>query len=116
MRSLRKLGDLQMECVSSVEAALAAIDRSLPKLILLDIKLQGKRDGIQLAEIIHQHHDIPVVFITAFCDTDTMRRAQRTRPFRILGKIGDGGEVVRTVAEILSAGYGISLNPGEMHG
>jgi DNA-binding NtrC family response regulator len=116
MQSLRKLGDLEIECVSSVGAALAAIDRSQPKLILLDIKLQGKRDGIILAEIIHKHYDIPVVFITAFSDADTMQRARLTRPFRILGKTGDSRELVRTVAEIMSNGYGFSRIPGEIHG
>ncbi len=116
MQSLRKLGDLEMVCVSSVEAALAAIDRSLPKLILLDIKLQGKRDGIMLAEIIHERYDIPVVFITAFSDADTMQRARLTRPFRILNKTGDSRELVRTVGEIMSTGYEISRIPREIHG
>jgi DNA-binding NtrC family response regulator len=116
MQSLRKLGDLEMECVSSVDAALAAIDRSLPKLILLDIKLQGRRDGIMLAEIIHEHYDIPVVFNSAFSDADTMKRARLTRPFRILNKTGDSQELVRTVEEIMSTGYGISRISGEIHG
>lgn len=115
MQSLRKLGDLDMENVPSVEAALAAIDRSLPKLILLDIALQGTRDGIMLAEIIRQRYGVPVVFITAFSDADTLRRARLTRPLRILDKTGDSGELLRTVAEILGAGYGFSRKSGRIH-
>lgn len=115
VHSLRKLGDLDVECVCSAEAALAAVERSLPKLILLDIKLRGECDGIMLAEIIRQSYDVPIVFITAFSDADTLQRAWLTRPFRILGKTGDNGELVRTVAEIMSAGYGFSRKLGEMH-
>ncbi len=115
LHSLRTLGELDVECVYSAEEALAAVERSLPKLILLDIKLRGKRDGIMLAEIIRQNYDVPIVFITAFSDTDTLQRAWLTRPFRILGKTGDSGELLRTVAEIMRAGYGFSRKLGEMH-
>jgi len=108
LQSLRNLGYTDVECVGSAETALAAVERCQPKLILLDIKLHGERDGITVAEIIRQRFDIPVVFITAYSDPDTLRRARLTHPFRILGKTGDNGELVRTVTEVMSAGYGYS--------
>jgi CheY-like chemotaxis protein len=115
LQSLRKLGYTDVECVGSAEAALAAVERSQPKLILLDIKLRGERDGITVAEILRQRFDIPFVFITAFADPATLRRARLTRPFRILGKTGDNGELVRTVAEVMSVGYGHSPKAEEVH-
>jgi len=107
-QSLSKLGYTDVECVGSAEAALAAVERCQPRLILLDIKLRGERDGITVAESIRRRFDIPVVFITAYSDPDTLRRARLTQPFRILGKTGDNRELVRTVTEVMSSGYGSS--------
>lgn len=115
LQSLCKLGYTDVECVCSAEAALAAVERSQPKLILLDIKLRGERDGIAVAEIIRRRFAIPIVFITAYCDPDTLRRARLTRPFRILGKTGDNEELVRTVAEVMHAGYGYFRKPEKIH-
>ena len=114
MCSLRKLGDWRMECVFSARSALAAIDRSLPKLILLDIKLQGELDGIMLAEIIRQNDAVPFVFIAAYSGEDTMRRARRTLPLRIPNKTGDHRELLETVAELMSTGYGFSQKNREI--
>jgi len=100
-QSLRQLGEMDVEHVFSAEQALAAVARSLPKLILLDIKLRGERDGVAVAESIRRKHDVPIVFITAFADPETLRRAWLTRPSYILGKSGDDRELVRIVAELM---------------
>jgi CheY-like chemotaxis protein len=115
LQSLRKLGYTDVECVGSAEEALAAVECCQPKLILLDIKLRGERDGITVAEIIRQRFDIPVVFITAYSDPDTLRRARLTRPFHIIGKTGDNRELERTVAEVMSAGCGYSRKTEKIH-
>jgi len=114
MQSLRKLGDLDLECVCSAEEALAAVERCLPRLILMDIKLRGELDGITVAEIIRQRYDMPIVFITAYSDPETLRRARLTRPFRILGKTGDNGELVNAVEELIGFGDGFSRKTGEI--
>jgi CheY-like chemotaxis protein len=105
-QSLRELGDIDVEFAFSAEEALAAVERSLPKLILLDIKLRGKRDGVEVAESIRLRHEVPIVFITAFSDPETLRRAWRTRPACILGKSGDDRELVRIAARFMQAGPG----------
>jgi CheY-like chemotaxis protein len=103
-QNLRELGELDVEFAFSAEEALAAVERSLPKLILLDIKLRGKRDGVNVAESIRLRHEVPIVFITAFSDPETLRRAWRTRPACILGKSGDDRELVRIAARIMQTG------------
>ncbi len=104
--NLRELGDIDVEFAFSAEEALAAVGRSLPKLILLDIKLRGKRDGIDVAESIRLQHEVPIVFITAFSDPETLRRAWRTRPACILGKSVDDRELVRIAARLMQPGPG----------
>jgi PAS domain S-box-containing protein len=49
-----------------------------PELILMDVRLAGSLDGIQAAEIIHRSRDVPVVYLTAHSDNETLRRAAAT--------------------------------------
>ncbi len=52
-----------------------------PQLLLMDIKLAGNIDGIQTAELMRTFYNIPVIYITAFADTNTLERAKKTRPY-----------------------------------
>ncbi len=52
-----------------------------PQLVMMDIQLQGEFDGIDAAEAIKKHHDIPIIYLTAHSDTNTLARAKITRPF-----------------------------------
>jgi len=52
-----------------------------PQLILMDIKLQGDLDGIQAAEKIKNQHDIPVIYLTAHSDPNTLDRAKISKPY-----------------------------------
>ncbi len=100
---LRGLGYHDVGLASSGADALAAVDRSRPKLILLDIKLRGDIDGIEVAEIIRRSHAVPIVFITAYSDPETLRRAWRTGPACILGKTGCGLELSRVVTKLMES-------------
>jgi signal transduction histidine kinase len=53
---------------------------------LMDIHLKGKLDGIQAAEQIRSRFGIPVVFLTAYADDDTLQRAKVTEPYGYLLK------------------------------
>lgn len=61
--------------------AIANADRTRPDLVLMDVRLQGDMDGIQTAAAIHQRCGVPVIFLTAFADMDTISRAKQTEPF-----------------------------------
>jgi PAS domain S-box-containing protein len=51
-----------------------------PDLVLMDIQLKGGASGIETARRIRQRLDVPVVFLTAFSDVDTLEQAQLTEP------------------------------------
>jgi light-regulated signal transduction histidine kinase (bacteriophytochrome) len=57
-----------------------------PQLILMDVGLAGDIDGIAAAEAIRDEHDVPVVFLTAHADDDTLHRATRSEPSAYLVK------------------------------
>ncbi len=49
-----------------------------PDLVLMDIHLRGQMDGIATAQELHRRQQLPVLFITAFADDDTIARASAT--------------------------------------
>jgi PAS domain S-box-containing protein len=75
------LGYHVLNIASSGEEAIEKTDEDRPDLILMDIVLKGKMDGIQAAQIIRDKYDIPVVYLTAYSDEKTLGRAKLTGPF-----------------------------------
>lgn len=66
---------------SSGEAAIQAAESTKPDLVLMDIRLNGKIDGIQAAEAIRDRFKIPVIYLTAYSDRETLQRAKITEPY-----------------------------------
>jgi two-component system, response regulator PdtaR len=52
-----------------------------PDLVLMDIRLKGKEDGIQAAQKIKELYDVPVIFVTAFSDQELLNQAKKAEPF-----------------------------------
>ena len=68
------------------EAALAMVEAERPDLVLMDIRIQGPRDGIETAAALRARFDVPVVYLTAHSDPKTIERAQLTEPMGYLLK------------------------------
>jgi two-component system cell cycle sensor histidine kinase/response regulator CckA len=64
---------------SGVEALRMAV-RTEPDLVLMDIKLKGDLDGVDVASALHERLKIPVVYLTAFADVEILERARKTAP------------------------------------
>ncbi|PSB35621.1 hybrid sensor histidine kinase/response regulator [filamentous cyanobacterium Phorm 46] len=78
---LKKLGYIVTGTVVSGEEALEKVAEERPDLVLMDIVLKGDMDGIITAEKIRAKVDVPIVFLTAYADDKTLRRAKLTNPF-----------------------------------
>lgn len=83
---LSELGYDVAEPASSFEEALGMISAEKPDLLLLDIQLSGKKDGIDLATEINKTHKIPYIFLTANADAATVQRAKLAEPAAYLVK------------------------------
>ncbi len=81
------------------EEAIEIAATVLPDLVLMDIKLAGKIDGIEAARKIHEFHDIPVVYLTAHSDEQTLQKAKLGDPFAYLVKPFAESEL-RTTIEV----------------
>lgn len=74
------LGYRVPEVVTRGEDVQKAIDRHHPALVLMDIRLAGTMDGIDAAEELRRSSDVPVLFLTAYSDSETVGRAAQVLP------------------------------------
>ena len=75
------LGHDVLGICSTGEDAIEKARELAPDLVLMDIMLAGVTDGIQAAEIIREQYGIPVVYLTAYSDPQTLERAKVTEPY-----------------------------------
>jgi PAS domain S-box-containing protein len=82
---------------ASGEQALLLVKERHPDLVLMDIRLQGIMNGIDAAEQIREGFHIPVIFLTAYSEDETLERAKRAQPFGYILKPFDDRELKSTI-------------------
>ncbi|OUL37825.1 hybrid sensor histidine kinase/response regulator [Nostoc sp. T09] len=83
---LNQLGYIVTGTASSGKVAIAKALETKPEIVLMDIILKGDMDGIAAASYIREQLDIPVIFLTAYGDANTLERAKITQPFGYIVK------------------------------
>jgi two-component system, LytTR family, response regulator LytT len=78
--TLEAIGYEVATIASTYMEALEMLDKEKPDLVLLDINIKGKKDGIDIAWKIREDYDIPFIFLTANADAATLERAKLTEP------------------------------------
>jgi PAS domain S-box-containing protein len=97
LRRLERMGYRVPAVASTGEEAIARVEELRPDLLLMDIVLQGSTDGVQAAQEIRTRVNLPVVYLTAYTDQETVRRAKQTQPFGFLIKPFDERELHFTI-------------------
>lgn len=94
---LKKMNYHVVGRLATGEEAIQMTDTLHPDLILMDIHLQGQMDGIEAAGIIKQTHDVPIIYLTAYADKETLDRAKNTGPSGYILKPFEGRELKVTI-------------------
>ena len=95
--TLETLGFEVTAAVASGKAAMEEVAKAAPDLILMDIVLKGDMNGVDTALEIAQSHAIPVVYLTAYADEETLAKAKVSAPFGYLIKPFDERELYTTI-------------------
>ena len=85
------------------DEALNEIRKVQPDVVLMDISLPGKHNGISLAHALHDEHGPPVIFTTSFSDSETMQEAAKTMPVSYLIKPVDESHLKAAVTLALNS-------------
>src|SRR5574341_995615 len=80
-RSLQNMGYTVTSVANSGDMAIKKVEEGKPDLVLMDIVLKGKMDGIEAANHIRSRFNIPIVYLTAYSDEKILERAKITQPF-----------------------------------
>lgn len=94
---LKSKGYVIPAIVSTGEEAIEKIRQTEPDLILMDIMLKGKMDGIEAAAQIRNRFNKPVIFITALMDKKILQRAKMTEPYAYIVKPFRGSELYTNI-------------------
>ncbi|BAY47077.1 diguanylate cyclase with PAS/PAC and GAF sensors [Scytonema sp. HK-05] len=98
---LEKFGYTVVGNVALGEKAVDLAEKLKPDLVLMDIRLQGEIDGIEAAARIRNQFQIPVVYLTAHADDQTLERAIATDPYGYLTKPFKRAELHTTITTAL---------------
>lgn len=98
---LQDLGYRVLGPVSSGEQAIALVADARPCLVLMDIHLAGRLDGIATAQALHTDFQVPTVFLSAFNGDDHLARAELAQPRGYLAKPFTEYELQQVLAAVL---------------
>lgn len=94
---LEDLGHQVVATVSRGEDVVPTALRQKPDLVLMDIRLAGVMTGTEAAVLLKQQLDVPIVFLTAYCDETVLQEAERSFPHGYLVKPFDRRELAATI-------------------
>lgn len=108
--SLERAGYNVLAMVATGEDAIKFSEEKGPDLVLMDIKLEGKLDGVDAAQIIESKFGIPIIYLTSYSDKNTIERVKSTHPsafilkepFEFLHKPFEENELYTAIEIILS--------------
>jgi two-component system sensor histidine kinase/response regulator len=98
-QQLARLGHVVVGATARGEDAVVLARDVGPDLVLMDVRLAGALDGIDAAQQIRQGSQVPVIYLTAYADDQTLRRAAVTEPFGYLLKPFEDSQL-RTAIEL----------------
>jgi DNA-binding response OmpR family regulator len=98
---LLHLGHRVIGVADSAEEGVRLAIRERPTLVLVDIRLKGKKDGTTAVTEIHQQLDLPTIYITAHSDLPTFNRVKETEYDGLILKPFHGKELRSTIETAL---------------
>ncbi len=115
-KRLKRLGYRVLATVASGEEAIEKAHDTEPDLVLMDIVLKGGMDGISAADKIHALFNIPVIYLTAYADPDTLARVKKSEPYGYLIKPFEERELIAAIEIALERHRNVSkLKDKEKH-
>lgn len=88
---------------SSGPEALSLADDMQPRLALVDIRLAGSMDGVEIARLLRERFAVPTIFLSGMTDAATLERARSAQPLGFLRKPFRPSQVFNAIERALKA-------------
>ncbi len=109
-RTVEDLGYDVAGVVASGTMAVAKVVQVKPDVVLMDIGLDGEKDGVMAAQVIGSRFKVPVVFVTAHSDKRTIERAKAAQPSGYVVKPFDAEKIGDAIQKALGRSEGESAS------
>ena len=97
IQTLLEILGYQIYKASSSDEAIERAVEILPDLILMDIKIKGKYDGIKTVQMIKELIEVPVIYLTAYPDPKLIESIELTKPIVCLIKPFESKELISNI-------------------
>ncbi len=111
--TLQQIGYQPTKPVRTYADALRMIETETPDLLLVDIILEGEKDGIDLAATVNKNYGTPFIFLTANSDAATVNRAKEVKPYAYLVKPFNENDLFSSIEIAFSNFYSANKNKTE---
>ncbi len=101
-RKLRTFGYEVNEPVTSGEEAIKRVAEERPQVILMDITLAGKMNGIEAGRIIKEKYSIPIIIFSGYDDSFFSRQVRELGPVAVLKKMGPVSAITTAIEKALN--------------
>ena len=98
---LKSSGYEVCELLSTGEQAVKNVEEEKPDLVIMDVILAGKMDGIEAVKEIQSRYDIPVIFVTGYYDEEMLKDAEKVDSSILLLKPFGPDDIETAIEKIL---------------
>lgn len=78
--AIESMGHKSLGIATNYNEVLELIEKNTPDIILMDINLQNSISGIEIVEKLNEIRKIPVIYLTAYTDENSINKAIKTNP------------------------------------
>lgn len=100
-KDLENSDEISVCIVNNAVDAVMTAQKEKPDVIIMDIMLKGKLNGIDAAGIISGKYNIPIIYLTAYHDDETYYNANLTNPVKIITKPYSKPDLIETINDVL---------------
>ncbi|MFO7980002.1 MAG: response regulator, partial [Candidatus Aminicenantes bacterium] len=97
LNMLQSLGYESISVTSTSEDAIKTAKKESPHIVLMDIMLEGKMNGVEAADYIYTNLNIPIVYLTSYAEKNIIQKAKKTGPFGYLLKPFEERDLLTTI-------------------
>lgn len=109
MKQILENQNCQVFKTDNADSALEILNSEQPEIVLMDIQIKGKQDGIGLAKEINRIINVPIIFISDFTDDKTVARATEVKPANYLVKPFTERQIVLSIGQAIKNFAGESV-------